>query len=272
MWPMAVQTSIVIVNYNSSSTLSPMLAAMEIEQALTCEVMVVDNASTDDSVEVVQQWPAVRVIRMERNAGFAAAANRGFAEAAGDVTVFCHSDLVVPAHTLAELADIVRQGIGKRTAAAMPRLINPDRTSQPFIGRLPGLARGTVGVFRPTALRKLEEPQLDHVQDHQWALTACVAVDSDLLHKLGGFDPRFIRYYHDADLCQRLHERSYRINIQRNLVAVHHGGDRGEPPPHLQRLMRLDQKKYFEKHRPAWEAAVLKLGEKGLRLINKDAI
>src|SRR5436305_6548366 len=105
---------------------------------------------------------------------------------------------------------------------------------------MPGIGAATVGVFNPRAGRRLAEATLDHVPDHQWTVMPCIAISADVLGKLGGFDERFFLYYSDADLCARLHERSYRIGIRRDVIAKHLGGETSTDafPPHLARIMR----------------------------------
>src|SRR5690242_19607695 len=220
------QNSIIIVSHNKKPALRAMLEALELEHATTSEVIVVDNASFDDSADMVaSEFPQVKLIRGQHNRGFAASAQRGINSAGGTVAVLCHSDLVAPIHTLAELADHVRLGnkgaAGSRIVAAIPRILDRNRMDQPSVGRLPGLGRGMIGVFKPSAARKLHVPYLDHVADHEWATFTCFAIDLDALSRVGMLDPRFFLYYADADLCQRIHDKGWRIAVRRDLSVVH---------------------------------------------------
>ena len=269
---MAVLNSIIIVSHNHGAALPAMLASLKTEESSTSEVIVVDNASFDGSVETVaERFPQVRLIRSSKNRGFAAAAQRGINEAQGSIAVICHSDLLVEMHALAELADRVREGAGRRVVAAVPRLIGRDGVEQPGVGRLPGIGRGMIGVFNPSAARRCYLPQLDHVADHEWTTLVCLAIDCDQLARLGSLDSRFFLYYADADLCQRIHDKSYRIVIHRDLAVVHCGASPNDPQPdHLRRIMRKDQQRYFEKHRPAWEQKLLNVDQKIYRLLKRE--
>src|SRR5688572_359420 len=94
-------TSILIVNFNKKEQLHALLKSLKMEEAAAVEVIVIDNASFDGSQEMVRaEFPKVRLIAMETNRGLPAAANRGIDEAAGDVAVLCHSDLVTTIHVL----------------------------------------------------------------------------------------------------------------------------------------------------------------------------
>jgi GT2 family glycosyltransferase len=271
------QNSIVVVNYNRKPALHAMLAALELEQSITTEVIVVDNASMDGSADMVaEEFPQVRLVRGQHNRGFAASAQRGINSAKGTVAVLCHSDLVAPIHTFAELADRLREGAkntsGGRIVAAVPRLIGRDRADQPSVGRLPGLGRGMIGVFNPSAARKCYVPFLDHVADHEWVGLTCFAIDLEALGRLGTLDPRFFLYYADADLCQRIHDKGWRIVIRRELGVVHTGASPNDPlPDYLKRIMRKDQQHYFSKHRPTWERKLLDVDEKLYRLLSREA-
>src|SRR5688572_20537391 len=143
---MPVQNSIVIVNFDNATGLRRMLANLKMEESTASEVIVVDNASGDDSAAVVKRdFPHVKLVRREKNKGFAVGANRGIRQALGDVVVVCHSDVLADVHVLAELADRVREGATRRVVAAVPRVIDARGGEQPFVGELPGLGRAMVG-------------------------------------------------------------------------------------------------------------------------------
>src|SRR5690349_14485682 len=105
---MSVQNSVIVINRNSGKNLARMLAAMQMHEALTTEVIVVDCASTDDSAAVVRtDFPTVRLVEMKADRGWSAAANRGLRDALGEVVVVCHADIIAPVHNLVEMADRV---------------------------------------------------------------------------------------------------------------------------------------------------------------------
>jgi N-acetylglucosaminyl-diphospho-decaprenol L-rhamnosyltransferase len=272
------QNSIIIVSHNKKASLRAMLEALELEHATTSEIIVVDNASFDDSADMVaSEFPQVKLIRGQHNRGFAASAQRGINSASGTVAILCHGDLIAPIHTLAELADHLRvatqKGAGSRTVAAIPRVLGKDRVDQPTVGRLPGLGRGMIGVFNPSAARRLYVPYLDHVADHEWASFTCFAIDLEALGRIGMLDPRFFLYYADADLCHRIHDKGWRIAIRRDLSVVHTGASGNDPlPEHLKRIMRKDQQQYFTKHRSSWEQKLLNVDAKLYRFLSREAV
>jgi GT2 family glycosyltransferase len=258
----ASQTSIIITTFNNKDDAIKLLASLDLASAVTTEVIIVDSGSFDGTPDLIEEdFPTVRVIRLPENRGWPAAANAGFKHALGQVVVFCHADIITTAHDLSELADRIREGEGKRLVAVVPRLVDASGEELQSVGAMPSLASGTVGMFKPSAARRREVPSLDHVPDHQWTVMACIAFDADVLVKLGGFDERFFLYYADVDLCERLHEKSYRIGIRPDVKVIHTGGETSDAPlsEAMTRIMRKDQQRYFEKHRPAWQQGVLKL-------------
>ena len=97
---MSASNSIVVVNFNAKASLETMLTALKVEEAVTTEVIVVDSMSFDGSADMVRQkFKGVRLIALDENRGFAAAVNRGLREAAGDVAVICHSDIISTAQS-----------------------------------------------------------------------------------------------------------------------------------------------------------------------------
>ena len=271
---MSVQNSIIIINHNAKEKLVKLLANLAVGEAVTCEFIVVDNGSFDGSAELVQEdFPTIRLIRLEDNRGFSVAANRGFAEAVGQIVIFCHADIVTESHTLIELADRIREGAANRVVAAVPRLIDANRRDLPLVGPLPGLGRAMGDMIQPTASRGCEPAALDHVADHEFAQMPSVAIDAEVLHKFGGFDQRFFLYYADADLCARLHQKSLRIAIRRDLPVVHTGADPSRPlPASLARIMRKDLLRFVEKHHGGLRSTALGIQAKLIGAVNKEAI
>ncbi|HEY7086853.1 MAG TPA: glycosyltransferase family 2 protein [Tepidisphaeraceae bacterium] len=272
-----VQNSVVIVSCNKKKALWALLKSLKIEEATTSEVIVVDSASFDGSADMVaEDFPQVQLIRCGHNRGFASAAGRGIAKAMGQAIVLCHGDIVAEIHTLVELADRVRMGSSsassQRVVAAVPRIVGVDGAEQPSVGRLPGLGRGMIGVFNPSVARKCYTSSLDHVADHEWTTLTCMAIDAEALTRIGSLDPQFFLYWADADLCQRIHDRGYRIAIRRDVKVTHTGRSPNDPlPDELRRLMRRDQRRYFAKHRPAWEGKLLGVDEKIYKFISRES-
>ena len=194
-------------------------------------MIVVDNASFDDSRKSIRaDFPTVRIVKSDKNVGFATAAQAGFHEAASDVVVFCHTDLVAPMHTLAELADQVREGRAGasrrrcRSSSAATAIRSPSSGACRAFARMIG---SSIALLRDVAICR---------RSSTWRITSgrsapawpCVA---DVLQSVGGFDRRFFLYFADADLCHACTRSRGASSFARNCAFVHTGRVPNDPLP-----------------------------------------
>jgi N-acetylglucosaminyl-diphospho-decaprenol L-rhamnosyltransferase len=199
-----------------------------IERHLAAEppqVVVVDSGSRDDGASVARAYGA-GVVALDGNPGFGAANNAGLAHAEHPVTVLLNPDC--------ELVDGSLAALAARAAAAeallVPRLLNPDGTVQRSAHPLPGTAAALVPALwparaMPRALRERFEPwRAAEPRRVGWAIAACVAARTDLLRRLGPFDPTAFLFYEDLDLCLRAHATGVATELRPDVRVVHHGG------------------------------------------------
>jgi N-acetylglucosaminyl-diphospho-decaprenol L-rhamnosyltransferase len=254
-----ISNSIIIVNFNAKPALLTHLRSLKMEEATSTEVIVVDNASFDGSAESVQeQFPRAKVLPMNSNRGFAAAANAGIDRAEGDIVILCHADIIADIHTLAELADQAREAEGRKVMAVLPQLVGVDDAPQPFVGNFPGLGRALAGAINPPAGLKCRVPTLDHLAPGEWARFVCVAINTSCLTTLGMLDDKFFLYGADTDFCSRLHGKQMRVLISKDVKVTHAGSAIDKTlPSHLMRLLRKDQQQYVKKHLPGWQQGIV---------------
>lgn len=216
---------VVVVTYNNRSTIEACLGGLRREF-----VVVVDNASVDDTVERVRRTSSrLLLVRNPVNRGFAAAANQGIAAAEGADVVLVNPDAVVSSDLLDHLALASR-----RTGAGLvaPRLLNPDGSVQasarefPTFSRL--LARRT-RLARTKVGRRLHEqylnpsfaPGLGGLQPVDWVMGAVMYLPRAALDVVDGFDERFFLYGEDVDLCARLWRAGLPVLYDTEQSAVH---------------------------------------------------
>ncbi|MCW2570995.1 MAG: glycosyl transferase [Frankiales bacterium] len=229
-----VRVSVLVVTYNSADEIAACLDAL-LRQKVPggLEVVVVDNASTDGTPEVLQRYgDRVRVVLHDRNVGYAPANNEALALSAGQVVALVNPDCVVDPGCLATLADHLADSAGVGMAAAM--LHNPDGTPQLFARRSLNL-RETLFAFTHTGLqwdRRLRGGRHEAARRYaaQWPPTEPMAVDCPaaacvvIWRHLAAprlFDPAFPLLYNDADLDRRLTARGYLIEVVPAATAVH---------------------------------------------------
>ena len=211
-----MRCSAIIVTYNSGRTIGACLEALAAEP---CEIIVVDNASGDDTVERVEEfvaWHPARVIANAENVGFAAGVNQGAREAEGDVLLILNPDAIAEPGAVAALLRCLDE---TGAAAAGGALI--DEQGQPARG----FAFRRIATLRPLAYEALLVNQLwpgnsvnreyrclgadySQQQDVEQPAGACLAVTRTMWDKLGGFDEQFFPvWFEDVDFCKRLRDR-----------------------------------------------------------------
>lgn len=234
--------SVLLVSFNSGDDLDACLSALQRQNVSGgYEVVIVDNASSDESARLVEQWirkskaqVSARFIQNERNVGYAAANNQAFEASTGRVVVLLNPDAVLDEGCLQALVDHLHAGVGVGVAAAVLR--NPDGTPQSFARREISLG----AVFwdltevgrridkrwrqdRGRAWRRYaaEMPQVGtEVLAVDCPAAACVA----LWRELAGarlFNEQLPLFFNDAELFGRIRGRMYRCEVVPSATAVH---------------------------------------------------
>lgn len=224
-----MNAAVIIINHNTVECLDPCLSSLR-GQGL--RVIVMDNASTDGSAELVRSrhgW--AELVVAESNRGYGAAANEAFSRAAADFVIIANSDTVFPPHSAQQLLVFLRDQ--PRTAIAGPRLLNPDSSLQrsclPFPGTLRWAADNHVcaPLFRwiPGARTRLMHlwPH-DHQRDVPWIKGAVLAIRAEAFHQVGGFDESFFMYFEDTDLCLRARRAGWEVTFTPSPAVIHTGG------------------------------------------------
>jgi glycosyltransferase involved in cell wall biosynthesis len=211
---------VVVVTHNSAAhlddALAPLLASRPTGAAAqVASVVVVDNASGDDSVARARHLGAT-VVAGRVNAGFAAAANRGAATGSGEVILFLNPDAAVEPEQLHRLVDdlVCHPDCGV-VAARLEGSGGPQRTAWPF----PSVA----GAWREALGWDRSEPRPAPGEIPGFVVGACFLVRRGAFEALGGFDERFWLYGEEADLCRRMRDGGWSVRIA-DAVASHVGG------------------------------------------------
>jgi N-acetylglucosaminyl-diphospho-decaprenol L-rhamnosyltransferase len=221
------EVSAVVVSFNSAADLPDCLRSLRSEGV--AHVVVVDNASTDGSVDVVRGVDAeATVVETGANLGFGSAANRGVAVSGGDHVLILNPDTVVEPGTVKALSEALDRDPG--LAAVGPRLENVDGSLYPSVRRFPdlGVAFGHafLGLVWPgnPATRRYRMLDLDHdtpAAGVDWVSGACVLVRRPAFDMVGGFDEGYFMYVEDVDLCWRLGQAGWRIGYEPAGRVVH---------------------------------------------------
>lgn len=226
--------SIVVVSFNTRDVLRECLLSVYREVgSLHAQVIVVDNASTDGSPEMIElEFPEVQLIRSEINLGFGPANNLGIKLASGRYVVLLNSDAFLTDGSLR--CSVTHMNNNPRAGLGGGRLIGHDGSWQPSARMFPTVLSDLIvlsglaarfprscyfGRADRTWANVMEAAEVD------WVPGAYSIIRSEVLATTGLFDPRFFLYYEEVDLCMRIKRNGYSIWYWPDIVVVHLGGE-----------------------------------------------
>ncbi|WP_234735695.1 glycosyltransferase family 2 protein [Tellurirhabdus bombi] len=220
------EVAIVILNYNGWSFLDeflPLVLAYSEGHA----VYVADNASLDNSVDLVQQhFPAVKIIRLERNHGYTGGYNEALAQIPATYYILLNSDVEVTPGWVSPLLHLMKRR--PQAAACQPKLLAyHQKTHFEYAGAAGGYIDYLGYPFCRGRLFDTLEPDEGQYNDERqifWATGACLIIRSELFWKIGGFDANFFAHMEEIDLCWRLKNRGYEIWYCPDSTVYHIGG------------------------------------------------
>lgn len=218
----AARVRVVVVNWNGRHLLPACLASIE---AQTCrpelEVVVVDNASTDGSEELLSRYPGVRVIRSARNLGFAGGVALGTAGFAGDHVVLLNTDATFAPDAVAALVATAEAPGHERVGAVTAKiLLGPAGAPGPRLVN----STGNVVTRRGTGTDRdwLVPDGAEHQDPDVFGFCGGAALlRQEALRDVGGIDASLFLYYEDTDLSWRLRERGWTVRYEPAAVAHH---------------------------------------------------
>jgi GT2 family glycosyltransferase len=241
--------SAILVSYHSGPVLWRALEALAAQSGLR-EILLVDNGNPMDVRAGLDRLAAegkIRLIRSERNLGFAAACNRAAAAAQGEFLLFLNPDAILRA---GDVANMLSAMAGKpRPWIAGARLVGADgierrggrrgaRTPSTALGEARGL-----GSFKHHRLKLPPGPvALPTVSG------ACLLIPTADFRALGGFDEGYFLHVEDIDLCRRLRERGGNVWFLPQIAVEHEGGSSDAPALAVERHKLASVRRYFHRY------------------------
>lgn len=256
-----VPLGVAVVNLDTREVLADCLTSVLAARAP--EVVVVDNGSTDGSIELVRtRFAGVGLIANDRNVGYGAAANQAIAACAAPAVLLLNSDTVLEPDALTALGAYL--ATQPRAAIVGPRLANRDGTLQRSTYPFPSAADTLLGesglhllLRRIPLLRERSWRTWSHEEARPvpWVLGAALAIRREPFEAVGGFDGAFFMYGEEVDLCRRLHDAGHATHFAPVTTVVHLGGvSTGTRPAAMRREFLVSKRRYMLKHegrRPA---------------------
>jgi glycosyltransferase involved in cell wall biosynthesis len=193
--------SVIIPNYNGSSTIGKCLEAALASRYRNFEIVVVDDCSEDDSVEIIKQFP-VRLISLEKHAGASTARNRGAEESQGEILFFTDADCLIRDDALSLAHEAIAENPGMivgGTYSALPFDTDFFSTFQ--------------SLFIHYSETKKKEP--DYIATH------ALVIDKNIFNARGGFREKFFPILEDVEFCHRLRGAGFRLVMKPEIQVKH---------------------------------------------------
>jgi len=253
-----IDLSIIVVTYNSSEVIEGFLTCLEgFPPGCSWELLVTDNASTDDSADVVKRrFPVAKIAVNEVNRGFAAGVNQAARRATGRYLLLANPDVTWQAGSIDRLIEFLE--MHPRGAAVTPRLTFPDGRPQPSTRRLPThsniwFSRGTPwgerwpGSWGPWTYTL---PDPDRPAKVEAISGTFLLLRRDAFAEVGMLDEQFFMYVEDTDFSKRLWDAGWEAWVEPSVIIGHKWGGFKKRSSLLRRYHRDGIQKYFRKHHP----------------------
>ena len=224
--PESPLVSIAIVSFNSRTHLERCLRSIEATVAPPREVLVVDNASTDGTVEALApDWPGVRWIANRRNVGFARASNQALAQAGAPFWLMLNPDAELEPGAVESLLRYLEDH--PEAAVAGPVVKRPDGRLEPSAGWVPTPGRElveTLLLFRLGLRGRLLRGEPPGPVAVDWVSGCAMLVRADAAREVGLFDERYFLYVEDLDWCWRFRRAGWEVVLVPGPRVLHHRG------------------------------------------------
>jgi hypothetical protein len=221
------RVSIIIPHWRGKEILVRCLESLASAELTEAEIILVDNGSTDGSVDGAQdRFPGLRLLRSERNLGYAGGCNIGLKEASGRYALLLNDDALVTPGFLRPLIEAMETGSG--IGACQPKILSIANPRQFDYAGASGGYMDVLGFpFCRGRIFDTVEPdngQYDDAREIFWASGACCLLRMDALRRVGFFDEDFFAHMEEIDLQWRMRLAGYRIIVVPQSVVRHDAG------------------------------------------------
>ncbi len=270
-----IDLSIVIVNYNTKDiTVECLNSIIANTSGINYEIIVIDNASVDGSIQAIKKINEVKLILNSQNKGFAHGNNQGIKVANGKFVLFLNTDTLINDNVLDEM--IKWMDVNPNAGVATPALKNKDGSLQGTGGYFPTLPRvfswmtiqdlpfvdNFIKPFHPYHSKSFFSKGAsfyDSQKELDWVTGAYLMTRRDILEKIEGWDESFFMYVEEVDLCYRIKQLGYKIWYLPKWSIIHFGGASSKTNEFSLISEYQGIKKFYKKLFSSWQYQVLRL-------------
>lgn len=259
--------SIIIINYKTKELTANCLNSLfYLPNPETREIILIDNASNDGSAEYLENkfGNKIKLIKNDRNLGFAGANNQGATFAQGDYLIFLNSDTIVNQNFWSPCIDVIQNNKG--IAIVSPRLKLPDGSYQ----------KASFGIFpsfwnllTQKTKKEIKINTAQNFQEVDWVSGCSLIIKKDVFEKIGGWDDHFFLYYEDIDICKTARKYGYKSAVVNNTKIIHLGGQSLSANKEKEIIYYTSQDYYFKKHHGVLISLLVKVVRRLSKIIRK---
>ena len=221
------KVSVVIINFNGRKYLEQFIPSVLASTYPGMELIIADNASTDDSLQFLRtHYPAIRIIELKRNYGYAGGYNMALNEVKSEYYVLLNSDVEVTPGWIEPVIELMEKN--RMIGACQPKILSYHQKNQfEYSGGAGGwldslgypFARGRI-----FDICEVDRGQYNEAEAIFWASGAALFVRADLFHEVKGFDNYFFAHMEEIDFCWRLQLLGYQVYACPSSEIYHIGG------------------------------------------------
>lgn len=219
------RVAVVILNWNGLDFLKKFLPGVIDLSAENASVWIIDNGSTDKSLDYINSLEGVNLVVNEENFGFAKGYNEGLKQIDSDYYVLLNSDVEVSKNWIKPVIDFM---MSENMAACQPKILDYHQKDQfEHAGAAGGFLDRDAYPFCAGRIMDSFEKDLGQYNQNQevfWASGAALFVEAKLYHQIGGLDADFFAHMEEIDLCWRLKNQGYKVGRCGNSHVYHIGG------------------------------------------------
>lgn len=281
--------SIIIINYNTADITLNCLKSITADVGLTLdlsttppnrliptEIIVVDNNSTDNSVNLIKKTKIpVTLIENKNNSGFGKANNQAAKTAKGNYLLLLNSDTIILHSAISQTLDWLSSH--PESWGCTAQLLNTNKTIQPSGGYFPNLANlftwalhlddlpfvnsliRPIHPHSPDFYTKEKFFTQDHTQD--WITGAYMLIRQEVFNKVKGFDPTYFMYGEEMEMCARIKKQNPAMscNYLVGPQVIHLGGASTKSKKNILQKERDGMYSFFQRHHPSWQLPIVKV-------------
>lgn len=217
--------SVIIISWNTSRVTCDCVASIK-KYLPQVEIIVVDNASSDTTINDLKKYSGIKTIVNTNNLGYARACNIGAKNSLGKFLLFLNSDIRLIDNSLLQMVDYLPKN--PQVGAIGPKFLNPNKTPQASVFPDQSIANAFKEFWLKIPSFQKYLPNTEKPSPVFAISGGAILLPRSAFQKIGGWNQKYFFYFEDLDLCRRLHQLNYQVIYYPNSRLIHHHGVSGK--------------------------------------------